>query len=190
MDKPDDVIAFWREIGPKGWYDGTVELDDRIRTRFLPLWQSARSGGLDNWRDTPEGALALILVLDQFPRNMFRDHPDSFATDHQALTEASRAIAAGHDLQIAPPLQQFFYVPFMHSEDIVAQNRGVTLFAERMPGENLRHARAHEAVIARFGRFPWRNAALNRANTAEEIAYLEEGGYAATLRETPAIEPS
>jgi uncharacterized protein (DUF924 family) len=190
MEKPDDVIGFWREIGPAGWYSGTTELDDRIRDRFLPLWQAARSGKLDDWADTPEGALALILVLDQFPRNMFRDHADSFATDHQALTEASRAIAAGHDQKIAPPLQQFFYVPFMHSEDLVAQNRGVALFAERMPGENVRHARAHETVIARFGRFPWRNAPLGRTSTREELAYLEAGGYAATLNETPAIEPS
>ncbi|MEZ5884498.1 MAG: DUF924 family protein [Paracoccaceae bacterium] len=190
MATAEDVIRFWEEIGPEGWYSGTPELDERVRAQFLPLWQSAREGGLDGWRDTARGALALILVLDQFPRNMFRDHADSFATDHQALAEASRAIAAGHDLTIPPPMQQFFYLPFMHSEDLVAQNRGVALFAERMPGDNLRHARAHEAVIARFGRFPWRNPALGRVSTGEEQAYLEAGGYAATVKEMPGIEPS
>jgi len=189
MDDAGELIRFWRdEVGPQGWYLSTPGLDATIHSRFGALWETARSGALDDWRDTAPGALALILLLDQFPRNMFRDRADSFATDHQALTEAARAIAAGHDLATAPPLRQFFYLPFMHSEDLVAQHNGITLFAERMPGDNLRHARAHAAVIARFGRFPWRNAALGRATTTEEAAFLAQGGYAHALAETPAIE--
>lgn len=190
VDTAAELIRFWRdEVGPKGWYLSTPALDATIRDRYAALWDKARGGALAPWRDTAQGALALILLLDQFPRNMFRDRAESFATDHQALTEAARAIAAGHDLATDPPLRQFFYLPFMHSEDLVAQHNGIALFAERMPGDNLRHARAHAAVIARFGRFPWRNAALGRPSTAEEATFLAQGGYAHALAETPAIEP-
>lgn len=187
LDPISEVLRFWRELGPKGWYAGTPDIDAAVRAQFLPLWAEARAGALAHWARHAEGALALLLVLDQFPRNMFRDAPESFATDHAALTEASRALAAGHDLAIAPPERQFFYLPFMHAEEIVAQNHGVALFEERMPGDNVRHARAHRDVIARFGRFPWRNAVLGRPSTAEEQAFLAAGGYRAALAAHPPL---
>ncbi|MCL7464751.1 DUF924 family protein [Phaeovulum sp. NW3] len=182
MDHITDILQFWDRIGPEGWYRGDDALDRDIRTRYAGLWEEARDGGLSGWQATAPGALALILLLDQFPRNMFRDHADSFATDARALDEATRAIAAGHDLATDPPLRQFFYLPFMHAEDRAAQDRCIALFAERMPGDNLRHARAHADVIARFGRFPWRNAALGRVTTAAEQAFLDAGGYGAALQ--------
>ena len=182
------VTDYWlTEVGPKGWYAGTPALDADIRARFLPAWRLARDGGLTEWAAQPEGALALLILTDQFPRNMFRDLADSFATDSLALRLAEAAIAAGHDLATPPPARQFFYLPFMHAEDMAAQARGIELFAERMPGDNLRHARAHASVIARFGRFPWRNAAFGRATTPDEAAFLAEGGYGAALREIPPI---
>lgn len=182
-----EVLRFWRDLGPRGWYAGTPEIDAEVRARFAPLWAEARDGALSAWAESAEGALALLLVLDQFPRNMFRDAPESFATDHAALTVASRAIAEEQDLEIAPPERQFFYLPFMHAEEIVAQSHGVTLFEERMPGDNVRHARAHRDVIARFGRFPWRNAALGRPSTAAEEAFLAAGGYRAALAAHPPL---
>ncbi|MFT3687545.1 DUF924 family protein [Paenirhodobacter sp.] len=175
------VLRHWDDLGPEGWYRGTAEIDAAIRARFEPLWQEARRTGLPGWDTTAEGALARLLVLDQFPRNMFRDRPESFATDAAALQAATHAIAQGQDLEIGPPLRQFFYLPLMHAEDLMAQTHCLVLFEERMPGENERHARAHRDVIARFGRFPWRNAALRRPSTAEEIAFLEAGGYAHAL---------
>lgn len=184
------VLAYWNALGPAGWYKGGPQIDDEIRARFEPLWRRARAGQLTGWEATAEGALALVLVLDQFPRNIFRDQAESFATDSAALTVATRAISAGQDMAIAPPLRQFFYLPLMHAEDIQAQTHCVVLFDERMPGDNQRHARAHRDVIARFGRFPWRNAALGRHSTAEEIAFQQAGGYAAALASHPAIAGS
>jgi uncharacterized protein (DUF924 family) len=183
MTQVEEVIAFWREVGPDGWYRGDAALDQKVRARFEGLWRAARDGACADWMGSAEGALALILVLDQFPRNMFRDAPESFATDAAALARAQKAIARGHDCQIAPPLRQFFYLPFMHAESLPAQDQGIDLFAARMPGDNLRHARAHRAVIARFGRFPWRNAALGRVSSPEEQRFLADGGYAKALEE-------
>ncbi len=183
-----EVLEFWTGLGPAGWYAGTPAIDAQIRARFATLWQAARAGALEPWAASARGALAAVLVLDQFPRNIFRDGAESFATDHAALTLAGRAIAEGHDLATAPPLRQFFYLPFMHSEEIVAQNRAVQLFAERMPGDNLRHARAHRDVIAAFGRFPWRNAALGRPSTPQEQAFLAAGGYRKALSAYPPLQ--
>lgn len=182
-----EVLGFWRDLGPAGWYAGTAEIDAAVRALFAPLCADAREGALAAWGNSAAGALALILVLDQFPRNIWRDGPESFASDHAALAAASHALAEGHDLATPPPERQFFYLPFMHAEDLVAQNRGVQLFDERMPGDNARHARAHRDVIARFGRFPWRNAALGRHSTAEEAAFLAEGGYRKALEAYPPL---
>jgi len=185
---PETITDFWlTEVGPKGWYNSTPALDADIRARFATTWQAVQTGAHADWAATAEGALALLIVTDQFARNMFRDEARSFATDALALRLADAAIAAGHDLATPAPARQFFYLPFMHAEDMAAQARGIELFAERMPGDNLRHARAHAAVIARFGRFPWRNAALGRTDTAEESAFLASGGYGAALREIPPI---
>ncbi|MDP2063018.1 MAG: DUF924 family protein [Phaeovulum sp.] len=185
---PAIVNDFWlRKVGPKGWYSATPALDAEIRAGFEPAWLAVQAGAFADWGATPEGALALLILTDQFPRNMFRDDPRSFAADALAVRIADAAIAAGHDLATPPPARQFFYLPCMHAEDSALQERGIALFAERMPGDNLRHARAHAAVIARFGRFPWRNAALGRVSSHEEEAFLAEGGYAAALKAIPAI---
>lgn len=186
--EPKTVTDYWlAEVGPKGWYAATPALDADIRARFAGAWAAAQTGAFADWAATPEGALALVILADQFPRNMFRDDARSFSTDPLAVRLAEAAIASGHDLATPPPARQFFYLPFMHAEDAALQARGIALFAGRMPGDNLRHARAHAEVIARFGRFPWRNAALGRASTAEELALLAEGGYGAVLRTIPAI---
>ena len=189
--KPETVTDFWlTEVGPKGWYAATPALDAEIRTRFAPAWEAAQTGAYADWAASATGALALVILTDQFPRNMFRDDGRSFATDALAVRLAEAAIAAGHDLEVAPPARQFFYLPFMHAEVNALQERAIALFAERMPGENLRHARAHASVIARFGRFPWRNAALGRVSTDAEKALLAAGGYGAVLREMAAIDAS
>jgi uncharacterized protein (DUF924 family) len=146
-----------------------------IRRRFEPLWQTARLGQIDDWEKAPEGALALVLVLDQFPRNMFRGRADSFATDAKAQGVAGRAIAAGFDLRVPVLLRPFFYMPLMHAEDIVQQDRCIALFQERIGPDtyNLPFARAHRAEIEQFGRFPARNSALGRKSTDTETAYLK-----------------
>ncbi|MDS9467254.1 DUF924 family protein [Paracoccus sp. MBLB3053] len=178
---PETITRFWLDdVGEKGWYIRSDELDATIRQRFMPDWEQAASLTPD-WEGTPEGALAALILTDQFPRNMFRDDPRAFATDPLALAIADRAIAAGHDLKIAPPARQFFYLPFEHSEDLADQDRAVSLFAEFMPGENLRHAALHRDTIRQFGRFPWRNAALGRQSTPSELKVLEAGGYGALV---------
>ncbi|MBC7137946.1 MAG: DUF924 domain-containing protein [Defluviimonas sp.] len=181
-----EIIAFWAGIGPAGWYVADPAQDERIRAAFLPDWEAARAGQREGWVDGSEGSLAYLILTDQFPRNMFRGDARSFATDPQALAAARRATEAGWDMGVAEPLRQFFYLPFMHSEDPGDQARCARLVAERLPetgASTLLHARAHALVIARFGRFPFRNAALGRETTAAEAAFLAQGGYAAALRE-------
>lgn len=186
----ETVNRYWLdEVGPAGWYNATPALDADIRKRFEPAWVAVQTGSLPDWGSTAAGALAGLILTDQFPRNMFRDDARSFATDALAVRLAKAALEAEHDLATAGPARQFFYLPFMHAEDAALQERCVALFAERMPGDNLRHARAHAAVIARFGRFPWRNVVLGRGNDAAETVFLAQGGYGAALREIPAIEP-
>ena len=145
---------------------------------------TARDGGLDHWVEGTVGTLAFLVLTDQLPRNMFRGKADSFATDPLALAAAKTAIAQGWDLDAPEPERQFFYMPLEHSEDPADQALCVELMAERMPSdpEMLLHARAHQEIIARFGRFPTRNAALGRVSTAEEAAFLEQGGYMAVVR--------
>jgi uncharacterized protein (DUF924 family) len=149
-------------------------LDDEIRARYESLWRGARDGKLSGWESTAEGALALLIVLDQFPRNMFRGKADAFATDAQARGVGDRAIANGFDLKIAPPLRQFFYLPFEHSENMADQDRSLALFAERMGKDHYTYPYAgeHRAEIERFGRFPSRNAQLGRMSTPEEAEFL------------------
>ena len=172
---PADVIAFWTdEVGKSRWYNSNAALDARIREHFSELWQSAKQGVLADWEDNAEGALALVLVLDQFPRNMFRDTADSFATDARAREVATRAIDRGFDMKIEPPLREFFYMPFMHSENIADQDRSVALIGERLGKDSQQYpyAMEHRTEIARFGRFPSRNKPLGRTPTAEEREFL------------------
>ncbi|MFD2174082.1 DUF924 family protein [Rhodobacter lacus] len=178
MEPIKELIAFWHdEVGPERWYNATPELDEDILKRYSALWQRAQAGGCDAWAETPVGALALVILLDQLPRNMFRGSRQAFASDALARKVAEAAIEKGFDMQIEDPLRQFFYVPFMHSENIADQEKGVRLAEERMPDEHLLHAKAHHAVIARFGRFPWRNELVGRYSSDEEAAFLWAGGY-------------
>lgn len=182
MTTPDHIIAFWiNETGPEGWYNSSQALDDTIRRRFLSDWQRAKEGKLDHWQDSAKGALAFLILTDQFARNMFRGDDRSFATDAAARDCARHAIKAGFDRQTTLPARQFFYLPFMHSEDMADQDLCVALMGEYMSdpqgqGDTL-HARAHREVIRQFGRFPYRNDALGRKSTPEEQQFLSQGGY-------------
>ncbi|MCU4651759.1 DUF924 domain-containing protein [Roseibacterium sp. SDUM158016] len=182
---PKTVLDFWLGAGPEAWYRQDDAFDAVIRDRFGALWEEGAGGGLDEkWATNPQGALALIVLLDQFPRNMFRGDPRAFASDDRALSTACYAIDRGWDLRIDPPERQFFYMPFMHSERLTDQDHCVRLMAERMAGtDNLLHARAHREIIRRFSRFPYRNEALGRKTSEAERAFLDEGGYGAILNE-------
>ncbi|PKQ14115.1 MAG: DUF924 domain-containing protein [Alphaproteobacteria bacterium HGW-Alphaproteobacteria-1] len=187
MVSPDEVLRFWLdEVGPKGWYEKDDALDAEIRARFLSAWESVRTGTYAMWLTYPSGTLAYIILSDQFPRNMFREQARAFETDRAALTAAKVAINRGWDMRIDEPARQFFYLPLMHSENLCDQERCIRLICERMPEHgpgNLLHARAHREVIRRFGRFPYRNAALGRSSTAPERMFEDEGGYGALVRQ-------
>ncbi len=185
MSDPVEVLDFWLgEIGPDGWYAGGDALDARVRGRFAELWQAAMDGGLEHWVDGAAGTLAYLIVTDQFPRNMFRGEAKAFASDPLARAAARTALEAGWDMDAPEPERQFFYMPFEHSEDTADQALAVSLITERMPGdaEKALHARAHQEIIARFGRFPPRNAALGRDTTPDEQEFLDNGGYGAVVR--------
>jgi len=189
MSDPVMVLDYWLgDIGPEGWYAGGEDLDDQIRGLWLDLWTAARDRGLDHWADGPAGSLALIILADQFPRNMFRGTAAAFATDPLAREIARKALAEGWDMQAPEPERQFFYMPFEHSEDPADQALAVELMAERMADhpDSLLHARAHQAIIVRFGRFPFRNAALGRETTPEEEAFMTGGGYASMVNDLKA----
>lgn len=183
MDVAAQVVEFWKEAGPAKWFARDDAFDAQFRQLFLDEHFAAASRGREHWLGSAEGALALMLLLDQFPRNCFRGTAHSYATDGLARHYAMRAIEEGLDLQLVPKLRAFIYLPFEHSEDPADQARAVALIGERMdsPG-HLLHARAHQAIIARFGRFPTRNAALGRTDTPEEAAWLAAGGYGAVVR--------
>lgn len=180
--RADAVLRYWTDLGPAGWYAGGANLDADIRTRFAADWEAAREGGCHDWAASPRGCLALLILTDQFPRNIFRGQAEAFDTDPLAREVAARVVQHGYDLSIEGPLRQFLYLPMMHSENRVDQDRCVALFTARMPSENLLHARAHREIIRRFGRFPFRNAALGRASTPAEEDFLSKGGYGAIVR--------
>ncbi|MGL6211658.1 MAG: DUF924 family protein [Paracoccaceae bacterium] len=185
MADPVDVLDFWLdEVGPAGWYAGGAELDSRCRDRFLDLWQAACDGGLEHWTEGCVGTLAYLILTDQLSRNMHRDTALAFATDPLALAAAKKAVAAGWDLDAPEPDRQFFYLPFEHSEAPADQALAVQYLTERLSSDPdmALHARAHQQVIARFGRFPTRNAALGRVSSPQEQDYLDQGGYAAVVR--------
>lgn len=171
-----DVVRFWRDAGPKRWFQRDDEFDARFRSGFLAAHEAAAAGRLQAWSITPEGALALVLLLDQFPRNAFRGTPRVYATDPPARAVADTAIRSGFDRMVEPELRRFFYLPFAHSEELQDLERCVTLNEEE-GGDSLRWAKHHRDIVARFGRFPHRNAMLGRASTAEEERFLAEGGF-------------
>ncbi|WP_022703480.1 DUF924 family protein [Pseudorhodobacter ferrugineus] len=188
MSDPVTVLTFWLEtVGPKGWYEVNADVDAEITAQFGDLWQSAHDGALDHWIDGTTGTLAFLILTDQFPRNMFRGDPRAFATDPCARAAARIALAQNWDLDAPTPERQFFYLPFEHSEDLADQALAVYCFSTRMENpESALHARAHKAIIQRFGRFPFRNAALGRSSSPEELAFMENGGYGAIVRDLQA----
>jgi uncharacterized protein (DUF924 family) len=184
MADPIEILDFWLgEVGPEGWYAGGAELDAQCRERFLDVWQAAHDGGLEHWVEGTVGTLAYLILCDQLARNMHRGKPEAFATDAQALAAAKKAVAEGWDMNAPEPERQFFYMPFEHSEHADDQGQAVALITERMASDPdmALHARAHQAIIARFGRFPFRNAALGRETTAAEAEFIATGAYGAEV---------
>jgi uncharacterized protein (DUF924 family) len=175
---PAGILAFWREAGRDSWYKRNDAFDTDVRRRFLALWQKAAAGQLAAWEESDDGALALVIVLDQFPRNMFRGTPEAFSSDALARDVARRAINRGADRRINPILLEFLYMPFMHSEHLPDQLHCVALFQNTDNAENLKFAREHADIIQRFGRFPHRNRLLGRESRPDEQAFLDEGGFA------------
>ena len=180
MPTANDVIEFWQKSGPERWFAKDEAFDAEIRARFEGLHHQAACGELTDWSGTWQGSLALLLLLDQFPRNLYRSSGHAFATDRLALSLARAALAAGQDQAAPAELRVFFYLPFEHSEALVDQDRCVELceaLDARSGSDWARWARQHRDVIARFGRFPHRNAALGRETSAEEQAFLDSGGF-------------
>lgn len=178
IDTEHSVIEFWSAAGPKRWFAKDPAFDAEFRERFLPAHEAAaRALPSDPSRDAAT-ALSLLLLLDQFPRNAFRGTARMFATDALALAVAKSAVDAGHDRAGPPSLRVFFYLPFEHAESLDEQRRAVALHEAMGAPELTRYAVLHHDVIARFGRFPHRNAILGRASTPEEEAFLAGGGFA------------
>ena len=174
---PQTVLAFWRAAGPDKWFEKDAGFDAEIHRRFHATYEAAAAGKLA-WDEDAQGALALVIVLDQFPRNIFRDSARAFAIDPLAREVASRAIARGFDQLVSTAERMFFYLPFEHSEKLADQERGVALNRATGDAEATKWAEHHADIIRRFGRFPHRNAMLGRATTAEEQAFLDSGGFA------------
>ena len=172
-----DVVEFWRQAGPSLWFAKDADFDRRFRAAFLDAHEAAARGDLDHWMTTPEGALALLLLLDQFPRNAFRGTPRMYATDATARRIAAAAVDAGHDQAMPPELRKFFYLPFAHSEDLADQDRSVAL-CRPLGSPDAANSQRHRDIVKRFGRFPHRNPILGRNMTREEQEFLDQGGYA------------
>ncbi len=175
-DYQDEIIHFWfEETEPQMWFQSNEAFDERIRDRFLVIYDMAREGLCNHWADDAEGALALIIVLDQFPRHLFRGKPQAFETDEKALLVAKKAVNKGFDQILTPVKRGFLYLPFQHSEKLADQERSVELFgamAEDNPAGDM-YAKRHHKPIELFGRFPHRNEVLGRESTAEEIEFLK-----------------
>jgi uncharacterized protein (DUF924 family) len=174
---PADILAFWRDAGPDRWYTPDDGFDGELRQRFLHLWRQAAAGELSSWEASDDGALALVIVLDQFPRNMFRGEIRTYASDALAREVAARAIERGLDARVDPVLREFLYLPLMHSEHLTDQLRCIELSRTAGLAEAAKWAEHHAGIIRRFGRFPHRNRILGRATTPEEQAFLDEGGF-------------
>jgi uncharacterized protein (DUF924 family) len=172
-----DVLAFWRDAGPSRWFRKDSAFDGQFRDRFLGCHEAALRGELDDWARDAEGALALLILLDQFPRNAFRATARMFDSDAKAAQIARQALDAGSDKQVDASLRNFYYLPCMHSETPAVQDRAVEL-ARPLGGEALRFAVMHRDIIERFGRFPHRNPLLGRSTTPQEQRYLDDGGFA------------
>ncbi|MFD2236719.1 DUF924 family protein [Aureimonas populi] len=174
---PQTVVDFWREAGPERWFSSEKAFDETIRQRFGDLHERALMGELDHWAEEPNGALALVIVLDQFSRNIHRGSAQMYAGDEKALQIARAALARGDHHRVGEDLNQFFAMPHMHSERLADQEECVG-WMEEIGEANLVHAVDHRDIVARFGRFPHRNRILGRETTPEEQAFLDEGGFA------------
>lgn len=177
MTTRSEVVAFWRDAGAEQWFARDDAFDAEFRQRFEATHFAAARGEYEAWMESAEGALALLILLDQFPRNCFRGSAHSYATDGLARRYASRAVDAGFDMEIDAGLRLFFYLPFEHSEALADQDRSMELFGGIGDAELMEYAKLHRDLIERFGRFPHRNAALGRESTREEIDYLASGGF-------------
>ena len=171
-----EVVRFWRLAGMRAWFNGGEAFDRQCEALFLAAHLAAARREHEDWLDSAEGALALLLLLDQIPRNVFRGSGHAFASDGLARHYAERALAAGHDAAFEPELRAFFYLPFEHSEELADQQRSVALFEALGNQTYTQYAVEHRRVIERFGRFPHRNRALGRTSTADEQAWLDAGG--------------
>jgi len=174
----DDIIGFWRQAGPQKWFGRSAAFDEAVRLRFEPVHHAAARGEYDRWSETAEGALALLILLDQIPRNLYRGSAHAWATDPKARAIARAAVEAGFHRQTPPELAQFFVLPFEHSEVLADQDFALALATELDDAETLKWVVIHRDIIVRFGRFPHRNPALGRVTTPEEQAFLDEGGFA------------
>lgn len=175
---PIDILGFWRSAGPQKWFVRSDAFDAAIRLKFEPVHLAAARGQYDAWTASAEGALALLILLDQFPRNLYRGSGHAFATDSKARGVARAAVEAGFHLQVEPELRQFFVLPFEHSEDLADQDFALALALELGDPDVLKWAKIHHDIIVRFGRFPHRNLCLGRRTTAAEQAFLDDGGFA------------
>jgi uncharacterized protein (DUF924 family) len=175
--KPERVLEFWfEEIDSKLWFKKDEEFDHQVRELFFETYQNTLYGKNSDWREDAQGRLAEIIVLDQFPRNMFRDSPKSFGGDALALQLAEEAVRAGDDQKIQIGKRAFIYMPYMHSEDLKVHEIAIQLFSQAGLENNLKFEYAHKKIIDRFGRFPHRNKILARTSTAEEIEFLKQAG--------------
>jgi len=169
------VLDFWlRQTGPDLWFTRDDALDEKIRNDFLALHTKAVAGELAHWRKTPSGCLGEIILLDQFSRNLYRDDPRAFAADSQAREILALALAAGFDVGMSADGRRFLYMPLQHSENAADQARSVELFRTLEDDKLFEYTLRHQEIVARFGRFPHRNAALGCKSTTEEIAFLQE----------------
>lgn len=175
---PIDIIGFWKNAGPAKWFKKNTRFDDAIRLKFEPVHMHAARGDYDEWALTPDGSLALVILLDQFPRNLYRDTAHAFATDPKARAVARNATQRGWHRVVDPELAQFFILPFEHSEDLADQDYGLTLAEDLGDPEVVKWMKLHRDIIIRFGRFPHRNNAFGREMTAEEQVFLDGGGFA------------
>jgi len=178
MTAAAEIVAFWREAGPKRWFEKDDAFDAEIRQRFLAAHEAAAAGKLTDWEQNAQGALALLILLDQFPRNMFRGDARAFDADPLARSIAAGALVRGFDAQVAPEMRGFFYLPFEHSELMADQERSVAFYTAAGDADGLKWAEQHADIIRRFGRFPHRNAVLGRITTPDEQAFLDGGGFA------------
>jgi len=177
MTNPDDILEFWRSIGPLGWWKSDDKVDNEIINRFSGAHSAAASGKLGHWQENPDDCLALVIILDQFSRNMFRGDPRTFAQDPLALSITSGAVSRGFDKAADPALHSFYYLPFMHSEAVSNQEKSVRLMHRLGEPNSLKAALEHREIILRFARFPHRNGVLGRHTTPAEQKYLDGGGF-------------